>query len=281
VIGYGRGSSDRPTVFRFEFQTASGDQAYAGNSPDPHPTFLADLQFTRRVLTLEAERRLSSRWQLGVQLPFIDQHVHNNQMNTNVDVDWKLGDAVIYSALSPWESEDEAHVDPFLSLHNFQFLIGLSLPTGDERVGDFPALHYAQTGSGSADPRLGATYYGRINRWGGAFADAGVVIDTGADGSGYRNGNLYAFGAGAALTPHRLVTLSLADETIIRWHNLQNGQQLFESGGKWNFLVARATAYPVDAVFIDLEVGIPIYRNVNIVQPVTGYNLSVAVGYRL
>ncbi len=226
------------------------------------------------------EHRFNARFRLGGTLPMSRVDVYNRTTKAEGGTDgFQLGDAGLYAVFTPWEILEPHEPDPFLSLHNLQLSAGLTFPTGDERAASLPALHFGQTGSGSIDPRFSAGYYGGFAKYFGAFLDGTLRLDGGADGSGFRNGPIYTVRLGATFAPHRIVSIGVANELVIREKNLQSGRLLSESGGIHDFIVPRVLLNPVAGLFVDASVGIPVWRHVYFQQPAAALYATVAVGW--
>lgn len=236
------------------------------------------------MVALGYERQVRPRLRFGASLPMLDQRVSNNQASPAkpevVHKGWSLADPSAFLFWAPWETREVHPPDPFLSLHNLQFYFGLSFPLGDERKADAPAIHFAQLGSGSIDPRFGLGYVGRVASRVALFGDASVLIDGGTDTTQFRNGNLYDVRLGGTVAPHRIVAVALTNEVVLRNRNYQTGTRLAESGSRWDFVTGRVTVYPVPAAFVEGSYALPVYRYVNFVQPVTNQIVTVSLGFR-
>lgn len=257
-----------------------GNKPYAGSVVDPDPLAITDIKWTRHDLTLLVEHSFGAKFRLGGFVPFMNLHVENRAMMTEGGTGkFKMGDAGLYGVFTPWERSAPHPPHRFFDLQNLSLYAGLTFPTGDERNAALPALHFAQTGSGSIDPRFGVGYAAPIGSYFGAFLDAGLRLDGGADGAGFRNGPLWTARLGGSFTPHKIVSVGVAAELVIRERNLQTGRALSESGGIHTFVVPRVLVRPFKGLFFDATLGIPIWRHVNFQQPVMAYYFSVAAGY--
>lgn len=190
-----------------------------------------------------------------------------------------FGDVQGYLLWAPWETSAD-HKEEFLSRHNLSFLFGLSLPTGDERNGDAPALHFNQTGSGSIDTRIGALYNAPISGPMRVYSGLSFLIDGGSDTSRFRNGTLTDFRIGGSYAPSEIGSVFLSIDWINRRRNLSAGNELGDSGGTWTFLEVGGTLTPWRRSFIDAAVAIPIYRNVHHTQPVSDEVFSLGFGWK-
>ncbi|HEV8325195.1 MAG TPA: hypothetical protein VG389_26500 [Myxococcota bacterium] len=264
---------------RLEYGFATGHKAYAGSVVDPNPLDITNISWTRHDLTLSFEHAFGDHVRLGGTLPFSMIRVHNNAWMSDVKTNgFQLGDIGAYAVFQPWESTDPLG-HHFFDPHNLQLLFGMTFPTGDERAGSLPGLHFLQLGSGSIDPRFGVGYSGRLGRFFGLYGDVGLRLDGGADSSGYRSGNIYTARVGAMFTPIKYVSIAVSNELVVRNINYQSGGVAAESGGVWDFFVPRVLIAPFGGFFIDASAGIPVWRHVFLQQPVAAFNASVAVGY--
>lgn len=238
----------------------------------------ANIDWKRQVVTLDLYHQLSAQVGIGGTIPYYEVDVERVDTGTEDDGSG-VGDLGIYLSLAPFESNEPHDPDGFFSLHNLTLLAGLTIPTGDELKGDAPSQHFDQLSSGSFDLRLGLTYNGRISDPFRSFFSASMLVDTGSDVSGFRNGNLYDFRLGASYDPWKPISFFADLDFVVRERNLQQRVtqsgasypisvlELGSSGGTWWFLELGASVSPGAGFFVDLAVSIPIYHNVNGSQP--------------
>lgn len=264
-------------MVRLGFNLASGDTAYKGGDESPSPGSSSDIDWSRSVYTLEFHHQLNSSFGFGGTVPFYDMEVFNRQKGTE-DQKSAFGDIGFYAVWAPWEATEPHDPDGFFSLHNLSLLAGLSVPTGNERKGDAPANHFNQLSSGSIDVRLGATYNGSVADGFCLFVGTSLLVDGGSDSSGFRNGTIYDFRIGGSYAPVDFASVFVDLDVLIRERNYQSGSELGSSGGSWGFLELGATVTPGKGFFVEGSVAIPIYRRVNLEQPVSDAMWSLGVG---
>ncbi len=266
------------TTIRFGGMFSSGDEAYSGSRKEDNPSSLVDIEWDRQVWTLDLYHQASARIGFGLTFPYMEQDVDNNTTGAE-EHDAGITDISGYLLFAPWEEEGE-HVDEFLSPHNISFLVGLSLPTGNEQNGNAPALHFGQLGSGSIDARVGVLYNAPVGDGFRAFAGMTLLMDGGPDTARFRNGVLTDMRIGASYQPAPWASVFVTFNFIVREKNLSAGSALSESGGTWWFVEIGGSITPHGGWFVDVSVAIPIYRNVDGTQPVTDEIITAGAGYR-
>jgi hypothetical protein len=136
-------------------------------------------------------------------------------------------------------------------------------------MGEIPALHNYHLGSGSVEFKFAGRYDAHIDRTLKVFTEVTMTIDGGPDTIGFRYGNGYGFQVGASYAPVPAFRIIASWDAVVREHDKLNTIELPDSGGTWWFAIIGLMISPVKNFWIEPQVGIPLYWNVNGVQPVS------------
>ena len=163
---------------------------------------MAQLTWDRREYRLDASYRTSAQFALGLSAAYLDLAATNTSgipaMNSGVTYGNRgIDDTSLQAAWTPWETA-EPHEDSFLSSHHLSVLLGVKLPTGNERQGPFPVLFYTRVGNGFPVMTTGIAYRAPVGAGVRVFGLAQMDTPLASSTSQYRAGNQYSAKIGAA-----------------------------------------------------------------------------------
>jgi hypothetical protein len=274
----GRTIPDGETMVRVGFQSVAGHEAYHGSHRIHPAPVQADVDWTRQIVSFEAFHQFSRTVGAGAAFPYFRQEVENGTTGvTSRASGW--GDLSFYALWTPWGGAEEPDVGALLAPAHLSLHGGLSLPTGDPLQGEIPGLHNYHLGSGSVEFKLGLRYWADATDYLRLFAATIVVIDGGPDPSGFVYGNSYEWDLGLSISPLRDLWAYAEGIAIVRSKDRQGVLTLDDTGGTWWFVEAGMGARVVGKLSLEGSVSLPVYRNVNGVQPVPGPVYSL--GFRL
>lgn len=267
------------TTMRIGMQYASGDEVFKGSREDLSPPATSDIDWRRWVVSIELYHQFTPNIGGGLAIPIYDQTVENNV--TGVETRAKgVGDTLFYAFWTPWEEDNIREGNEFLSRRNISLMGGMSIPTGDELAGEIPALHNYHLGSGSVEFKFAGRYDGRVNQQLRLFAEITMTIDGGPDTIGFRYGNGYGFQLGANYAPIPSFRIIGSLDAIVREQDKLNTLELPNTGGTWYFAIIGLMYSPMKSFWIEPQVGIPLYWNVNGVQPVSDQVWTLGVRWQ-
>jgi len=262
------------TTFRLGFQFTSGDEAFKGTRPVKNPPAQADIEWSRQLVSLELYHQASEKVGVGVALPYYEQD-SDNRVTGATNHEAGIGDIAGYVLWSPW-ARAEAERRLFDSA-NVTFLVGLSLPTGDDLAGELPGLHSYHLGSGSEEYKLGARYVGWAAESVTVFAGAVGIIDGGDNRAGFRYGNSYDLYAGAGVQLSEALSAWFSVDVIERYRDSIGSFELPDSGGMWWFGELGAAARVGGGVTVEAIFDVPLYVKVHGIQPVAAFIASLGL----
>jgi hypothetical protein len=274
----GRIIPEGETTVRIAYQELSGNQAYKGSHLIHPAPVQADVEWKRQIVSLEAFHQFSRTFGAGIGFPYYEQDVDNRTTGVNSHASgW--GDLSLYTLWTPWNTE-EPPIGSLLSPAHLTIYGGLSLPTGNPLEGEIPGLHNYHLGSGSVEFKLGVRYWADPTDFLRVFAAAITVIDGGPDPSGFVYGNSYEGDLGISVSPIADLWAYAEWIAIVRSKDRQGVLTLADTGGTWWFAELGVGARVYGRLSLEGSVSIPVYRNVNGTQPVSGPIYTAGLRYR-
>jgi hypothetical protein len=271
------GPTPGSTALRLNVQVATGDKVFAGTQEVLNPPVTADIEWHRTVAALDVFHQFTSHLGAGLSLPVYEQEIRNRTTGEVVRAAGP-GDLVAYALWNPWA---EAGPRGLWSLSNLSFYAGLSVPTGDPLAGEVPALHGYHLGSASVEFKLGAKYFAAISESFTLTAAFTAVVDGGADTNSFRFGNSYDLQLGAAAEPVDDLWFFAAAYVNFREKDHLSNLRLPDTGGAWIYLEAGVAVRVAGPVVLDFSAFVPVYWDVNGVQPVSDVVWSGGLRVRL
>lgn len=167
---------------------------------------------------------ISDNWTLSVLVPRVE--IHQRVISTSSRLDLQgLGDVTVYGE---YGSAD------------FRWLVGLSLPTGDEAESPAPGLvppSLLQLGTGTIDPIFGMIWDGGDGVGMDPYFDVLAVLPFQDSDAGLQPGQSFSARAGAIWNLDSPLTPGVQIEALRRDEDRLNGSYLDNTGGTlWTFI---------------------------------------------
>lgn len=265
------------TTIRAGFQYTFGDRAFDGDRELLNPPAQADIDYARQLWTLEIYTQVSTQVGIGVALPYYEQDVKNRALGTS-NHEAGIGDIAGYVMWSPWAREDAER--RLLGAEGVTWLLGVSLPTGDDLAGELPGLHSYHLGSGSAEFKIGGRYLGWATEELQVFVGAVAIIDGGENRTGFKYGNSTDIYFGAGYRFHESISAWASIDVITREKDTVGTLEIDDSGGIAWYLEVGLAGRITPAWAVEAAVDIPIFMKVHGIQPVPTAIVGVGVRYR-
>jgi hypothetical protein len=271
-IEVGRLQLDLSTIVSPATATHTADETLVGGMP---ATVLHDQSILNAETRLSGELGLASWLAADLVLPFrvFDTHIHYRDPATGQLVQIENPflhhrNEVLAGPADPWLL---ARVATTIARTTFSARLGTTIPIGSTvpdpfELGDMGLEHeHTQFGTGTFEPIAGLEAYRTV---GGVTVDLyGLTVHSlYTNGHGYRPGNRYAVGVGAAsaLGTHSWrfrATLERLSETAERWHGVVNTSE--GNIGRVDILAGlEATRELTEDWRVALGVKVPLYSHV-------------------
>ncbi len=254
---------DSTWSFRLSQTIASSDGVQRGSTEVPNA---ANAETSFRETALAVRHRLDSGFEFGARIPWVDIHAEQKgQADENLD---GLGDVALFV-----EKEVGA---------GFRGLLGLKLPTGEEKKSPRPGVippSLLQVGTGTFDPFLGLGWRGGDGEllW---SANGVWQLPLGESDAELAPGQVLhlSFAAGHAISDD--FTLSLGLEALFRDRDELMGAELAGTGSSiWSVTPGLNWALS-ESTSLDLLARLPIDTQVNRTQVVPGALVLFGLSYR-
>ncbi|GEM_PF-1010465 len=159
--------------------------------------------------------------------------------------------------------------------------VGVTVPVSGDMVDIF--FDEIDITSGTVDPIL-STRVGVMFTEQFSMGFRGFTRQIVSDNDGQQLGDYYAYTLDADyVTCWERLRTSAKILLIVRSQDKVNGAAYLSSGGEWLYVVPGATLRLFDLfsspLFLRTEIELPLYRNVNGTQVVSGYNLRAGLSY--
>ncbi|MBI2899581.1 MAG: transporter [Planctomycetes bacterium] len=234
-----------------------------------------DKEYRRLLFAAEVYHQFSPKLGAGIVLPYADVHLEDNAAGTEGDSSG-LGDIRVYGLWSPWEDEEP---NEFFDLANLTFIFGLTLPTATDVLPDLPVGRDGQLGGASLDVRLGATYWGNLSESWALFANLNLLLDTGADYTGYRNAPAFSGRVGIGFTPAKQVSMYASFRAMWSGPNHDSTGDVSNTGGTFLHVVPGIVVRPIPQLWFDAQGSFPVFHDVRGDQVLAGMTFTFGVTF--